>query len=41
MEEKFPVLEDLIVWKKCRELRIELSNLTKTFPGEEKFRFND
>lgn len=33
--------EDLEVWKKARELKIEISNLVKTFPPEEKFRLTD
>ncbi len=32
---------DLEVWKKARQLKIELSQLTKTFPSEEKFRLKD
>jgi four helix bundle protein len=33
--------EDLEVWKKCRQLRIEIVELLKTFPGEEKYRLID
>jgi four helix bundle protein len=33
--------EDLDVWKVCRELRIRLSNLAKTFPKDEKYRLTD
>lgn len=33
--------EDLEVWKKARELKIEISQLVKTFPPEEKFRLTD
>lgn len=33
--------EDLEVWKKARELKIEISLLVKTFPPEEKFRLTD
>ena len=33
--------EDLVVWKKARELRKEISELTKTFPKEEKYRLFD
>jgi len=33
--------EDLEVWKKCRQLRIEIAELLKTFPGEEKYRLID
>jgi four helix bundle protein len=32
---------DLEVWKKARQLKIELSQLTKAFPSEEKFRLKD
>lgn len=33
--------EELEVWKKARELKIEMSQLVKTFPPEEKFRLTD
>ena len=33
--------EDLEVWKKCRQLRIELSMILKKFPAEEKYRLVD
>lgn len=33
--------EDLEVWKKARELKIEISQLVKTFPPEEKYRLSD
>jgi len=33
--------EDLEVWKKCRLLRIEISELLKKFPDEEKYRLID
>jgi len=33
--------EDLEVWKKSRQLRIEIYELLKTFPAEEKFRLVD
>lgn len=33
--------EDLEVWKKSRELKIEISTLVKTFPPEEKYRLVD
>ena len=32
---------DLDVWKKCREIRIMIWKLSKTFPAEEKFRLAD
>lgn len=33
--------EDLEVWKKCRQFRIEVSILLRQFPDEEKYRFVD
>ncbi|MFC6102310.1 four helix bundle protein [Olivibacter domesticus] len=33
--------EDLEVWKNCRDLRNNLSNITKQFPVEEKYRLTD
>lgn len=33
--------EDLEVWKNCRDLRNRLSNMTKQFPVEEKYRLID
>jgi hypothetical protein len=33
--------EDLEVWKKCREFRIEISESVKKFPVEEKYRLVD
>lgn len=32
---------ELEVWKKARELKNEISELTKAFPNEEKFRLTD
>lgn len=32
---------ELEVWKKCRELRKEISTLTKSFPSEERYRLVD
>ena len=32
---------DLEVWQKSRELRIKISELTKSFPAEEKYRLSD
>ena len=32
---------DLDLWKKCREIRIMIWKLSKTFPAEEKFRLAD
>lgn len=34
-------LEDLEIWKKGRELRKEISNLTKGLPKEEKYKLAD
>jgi four helix bundle protein len=33
--------EDLEVWKKCRDLRINISKLVKTFPTDEKYKLTD
>lgn len=33
--------EELEVWKKARELKIEISQLVKTFPADEKYRLVD
>ncbi len=33
--------EELIAWKKARQLKNELFHLVKSFPGEEKFRLTD
>lgn len=33
--------ESLEVWKKCRQFRIEISELLKVFPDEEKYRLID
>jgi four helix bundle protein len=33
--------EDLEVWKECRELRLLLSEIAKTFPNVEKYRLTD
>jgi four helix bundle protein len=33
--------EDLEVWKKCRQLTIEISELLRGFPDEEKYRLVD
>lgn len=33
--------EELEVWKKARNLKIDISALAKTFPAEEKFRLSD
>jgi len=41
METKFPVLEDLNVWKKCKELKNELSAIARGLPADEKYRLTD
>jgi four helix bundle protein len=33
--------EELEVWKKARDLKIEISQLVKTFPTEEKYKLTD
>ncbi|MDD5655350.1 MAG: four helix bundle protein [Candidatus Omnitrophica bacterium] len=35
--DKIRTFEDLTVWKKSHELALEIYNLTKDFPSEEKF----
>jgi len=41
MSDKFPRLEDLETWKKCRGLRINIRKFIKTLPPEEKFKLTD
>ena len=41
MEEKNQSFTELEVWKKARTLKIELRNLTNSFPPEEKYRLAD
>lgn len=41
MGSEFPKLEDLETWKRCRELRIDFNNFTKSLPPEEKYRLTD
>lgn len=44
MEEKsqhMQSFEDLLVWKKCRALRVSISNFCKTFPKNEEYRLKD
>ncbi len=41
MGEKFPILEDLNVWKSCRELKKELSEVARGLPADEKYRLAD
>ena len=33
--------EDLEVWKKCRQLRMNISTMLKQFPDDEKYRLTD
>lgn len=33
--------EDLDVWKVCRDLRLQLSTIARTFPKEEQYRLRD
>ena len=37
MEQKYRGFMDLECWKKARELRMKISNLTKKFPASEKY----
>lgn len=41
MENVFPKLEDLEVWRNCRELKNEIITVTKSFPDDERFRLKD
>ena len=41
MKKELCKLEELEVWKKGRELRKEISNLTKGLPKEEKYKLTD
>ncbi|MEO8666675.1 MAG: four helix bundle protein [Ignavibacteria bacterium] len=41
MTDTFPKLEDLNVWKLCREIRIELIKISKRLPAEEKYILKD
>ena len=41
MEEGYKSFEELVVWKRARELKNEIFELVKTFPKEEKFRLAD
>lgn len=40
-ENKTQTFEDLEVWKHCRNLRIKVSTLVKSFPKDEKYRLAD
>lgn len=40
-DETKSTFEDLEVWNKARNLRIEIAKLTKLFPKEEKYRLTD
>ena len=40
-ENKYGDFRDLEVWKQCKEIRLEIWNLTKTFPQEERYRLSD
>ncbi|MBO6523355.1 MAG: four helix bundle protein [Balneolaceae bacterium] len=44
MEEKISHIqsfEDLLVWKKCRALRVSISSFCKTLPKNEEYRLKD
>jgi four helix bundle protein len=41
MGEKFPELEDLNVWKYCRELKKKLTKVARGLPQDEKYRLTD
>ena len=38
---KYNDFRDLEAWKKCREIRLKIWNLCKSFPSEEKYRLPD
>ena len=40
-EKKYGDFRDLEVWQQCKEIRQEVWKLTKTFPGEEKYRLSN
>ena len=40
-EKEYDNFRDLEVWKRCKEIRIKIWNLCKTFPSGEKFRLSD
>jgi four helix bundle protein len=40
-ERTIRTFEDMEVWTVCRELRVELSDLARTFPSEERYRLSD
>ncbi len=37
----FSSFEELEVWKECRKLRLMISNLSKLFPADEKYKLTD
>ena len=41
MDEGYKSFEELVVWKRARQLKNEIFELVKTFPKEEKFRLVD
>jgi len=40
-ESKYDDFRDLEVWKRCRDIRKKIWNLSKDFPTEEKYRLSD
>jgi hypothetical protein len=38
---KYQSFEELVVWKKARELKVEIFQLVKSFPADEKYRLSD
>jgi hypothetical protein len=40
-ESKYDDFRDLEVWKRCRDIRRKVWNLSKDFPIEEKYRLSD
>ena len=41
IEKKYGDFRDLEVWQHCKIIRVEIWNLCKTFPNDEKFRLSD
>jgi four helix bundle protein len=40
-DKKYGDFRDLEVWQQCKEIRQEVWKLTKTFPGEERYRLSN
>jgi len=40
-KEKHNDFRDLEVWQRCKNIRVQVQDLCKSFPGEEKYRLSD